>query len=547
MNFLDRAIGFVSPQRGRDRMRARMEMQRAATVMAGVSGYEAAKRERAAMRNFNPRARTADEDALPGLPDLRARSRHMLMNAPIAAGAVKTVVTNVVGPGLRLSTQPDRETLRDLAKVSDAEVDAFEVAAAREWSLFCLRENADFQRRLSFARKQDVALRGTLSGGDCFVAVVAGVPGAPFDFALQLIEADRVSNPHFASDSETLAAGIEYDQAGRPVACHVAELPRTGVGPRNWRRMPFRGDDGSPRVLHLMHGERIGQSRGVPYLAPVIAALKDLDRYTEAEITAAVLNACIAILGDSKDGVSPLQAEAVAAGTANLPADGLRRAEIAFEPGMTLEGFMPGETIKSFSPDRPNQGFDPFVQAVLRQVGVALELPFEVLVKHFTASYSAARAALLQAWGFFRVKRAWLAEEMCQPVYELVLRNAAMRGRLDAPGLLQDPVLRLAWCGARWTGPSMGQIQPEMEVNAAEKRVALRISSRTRETAEISGDDWDAVQDELRWEEARIGAPLTTSAADGEPFQPDGPDDEDERIPGEAPRRAAQAAPAEAA
>ena len=49
-----------------------------------------------------------------------------------------------------------------------------------------------------------------------------------------------------------------------------------------------------------------------------------------------------------------------------------------------------GEDVSFANPTRPNQAFDQFVLALSRQIGVALELPFEILVKHFTASYSAA-------------------------------------------------------------------------------------------------------------------------------------------------------------
>src|SRR5690606_12542726 len=118
------------------------------------------------------------------------------------------------------------------------------------------------------------------------------------------------------------------------------------------------------------------------------------------------------------------------------------------------------------NPGRPNAGFDPFVLAVLRQIGVALELPYEVLIKHFTSSYSAARAALLDAWRFFRRRRAWLARKFCQPVYEAWLADAVATGLVDAPGFFADPVRRASWCGARWIGDAPGQIDPQKEVDA---------------------------------------------------------------------------------
>lgn len=507
-NLLDRAIAYVAPRAGLQRAAARMRL-------TAASGYDAARRERPSMRHFTVNAQSPDADILPNLEDQRARSRALLMNAPLAAGAVNTVVTNVVGTGLRMSPQADGPALAALAGITPDQVKAFEAAAVREWKLFCRAESADAAGQMSFAAMQELAFRTVLASGDCFVPVVQAPRGAAFDFALQLVEADRVSNPSFKADSDTLAGGVEYDKAGRPVAYHISEIQRTTSVKRNWRALPARAPDGSPRVLHLIHRQRIGQSRGVPYLAPVVTALKSVARYTEAEIEAAVLGACFAIIGESPTGDSPLKNAAQANGDASTKG-GLKKADIEWEPGLFLEGFMPGEKLQSFAPDRPNAGFDPFVQAILRQVGTALELPFELLVKHFTASYSAARAALLQAWGFFRMRRAWLAETLCQPVYELAIANAVMRGRIAAPGLLTDPMLRAAWLTARWTGPSPGQIDPLKEVNAAEKRLALRFSTRTRETAELTGDDWEQVVEEFG-EELEIMDRLGVPAADAAP------------------------------
>lgn len=534
---IERAIAAVAPRYALNRMRARIAFEAA-------SGFDAARRERPALRNMTVRSQSPDADALPGLDNQRAASRALMMNAPLAAGAIHTVVTNVVGTGLRVSARADRATLATVAGVQPDQVAAFEARAEAEWRLFCRAEHADIAGQSDFDSLQELAFRSVLLNGDCFALPVAG-RGGPFDFAVQLIEADRVSNPNHRADHEGLAGGVEFDSAGAPMAYHIARIDRVTSISRDWRRYTARDAGGSPRVLHLIHRQRIGQTRGVPYLSPVVTALQAIDRYTEAEITAAVLNACIAIIGESEAGQAPMKEEAVAAGTGSTATTGLRRADIQYEPGMTLEGFMPGEAIRSFAAERPNQGFDPFVQAILRQVGVALELPFELLVKHFTASYSAARAALLQAWGFFRMRRAWLAKSFCQPVYELAITNAVVRGRIEAPGFLDDPIIRAAWLGTRWTGPSAGQIDPLKEVNAAEKRLALKLSTRTRETAELTGDDWEAVAQELASEEELLDSlgldpalepaaraapsaqPMADPSKDSSPDSPDAADNTD--------------------
>ena len=116
----------------------------------------------------------------------------------------------------------------------------------------------------------------------------------------------------------------------------------------------------------------------------------------------------------------------------------------------------------------------------------------EILVKHFSSSYSASRAALLEAWKAFRMRRSWLAADLCQPVYELFLSESIASGRLKAPGFFLDPLVRMAYCGAQWNGPAQGMIDPEKEVDAAEKRVSLGVSTRQRETIEMTGGDFDS-------------------------------------------------------
>lgn len=493
---LDRLISAVAPRYALKRYAARLSFEAA-------SGYNAARRDRPAMRNVVALPQTADQDVLPNLDDMRAVSRDMVRNEPLAGGAVNTVVTNVVGTGLRLSAQVDRRTLQEVVGIDAAAAQTFEAAAEREWRLFCRREFCDVTAEQNFDDMQELAFRSVLESGDVLIHLAQATSG-PFDFGVQLIEADRVRNPRLMQDSETLAAGVERNAVGRSLAYHVADLHRITGLEKAVRRIPAWADDGTPRAWLLMHRRRIAQTRGVPYLAPVVTVLKDLSRYAEAELTAAVMNACLAVVSQSAAGFSPLATEAAANGATNT--GDLQRIGLTFEPGMVIEGLKTGETIQGMPVERPASGFDPFVLAFSRQIGVALELPFELLVKHFTASYSAARAALLQAWLFFRARRRWLANSMCQPIYEAVLASAIQRGRLDAPGFMESPIVRMAWCGSQWTGPSPGQIDPLKEVNAAEKRIGLKLSSRTRETAELTGDDWESVVAEIATENTMMTA-----------------------------------------
>lgn len=57
-----------------------------------------------------------------------------------------------------------------------------------------------------------------------------------------------------------------------------------------WARVQAYGErTGLPNILHVMESERPDQYRGVSYLAQVIEPLLQLRRYTESELTAAVV------------------------------------------------------------------------------------------------------------------------------------------------------------------------------------------------------------------------------------------------------------------
>ena len=76
----------------------------------------------------------------------------------------------------------------------------------------------------------------------------------------------------------------------------------------------------------------------------------------------------------------------------------------------------PGEDVVFAEPKHPNGSFDKFVEAISSQVGAALEIPSDLLLKKFNASYSASRAALLEAWKAFKMRREWLADDFCRPL-----------------------------------------------------------------------------------------------------------------------------------
>lgn len=507
---VDRYVSWRDPVKGLQRRNARVQM--------AVSGsYIGASRTRRPFRNWFVSGKSADADLLPELPTLRARSRDMVRNNPLAAGAINTVTTNVVGTGLRMQSS----IALDILGMTEDQATDWQNQTEFEWRLLAESKDIDLRRRLNFAGLQELAFRNTLENGDGFAALpMVATPGQPYKTRVQLIEGDRVCNKASKQDSAALIAGVHLNTHGAATAYDILKAHPGALNKKanDWVTVQARGKRSQRlNIIHLYEVRRPDQTRGMPYLAPVIEPLKQLGRYTEAELTAAVVSGMFTVFIKTPEGRGSMMGANEVEGSTDADRD------YELGSGAVLEG-LPGDEVQTIDPGRPNQAFDPFVQAILRQVGVALELPFEVLIKHYTSSYTAARAALLEAWKFYRKRRVWLASNFCQPVYETWLHEAVSTGRINAPGFLTDPRIRKAYCMATWHGDGMGVLDPGREATASETRMNIGITTLPEEIAAYDGGDWDAKHRvQTRVTRARREEGLDTNHG-GEPINPPGID-----------------------
>jgi capsid protein len=546
MGLLDSLLGAaekIAPEWGLRREYAR---QRRAVLNQGYSEHGASRQSKA-MAGWVTSRGGPDADITLNLDLLRQRSRDLCMGDPLAIGGIKTIRTNEVGAGLRLNAHIDAAFLG----LDPDKARAWEENTEREFALWADSIACDAARKHTFGELQALVRLSELMNGDVF-ALLPSIerPGDRYDLKIKLLEADRVSDPWPYPVGHNVLGGVEVDGDGAPICYYVAQvhpgdlfLPGTyggygafaygavsvppmteggiyGAQWNKWDRIPAFGPTGRRLVLHIMEAERVGQRRGVPVLAPVIEHLKQLSRYSRAELMAAVVSGMFtAAITSERPAAIPGQVIPPGAQVDDQDPNSYQLGNGA------ILGLLPGEKLEAVNPARPNAGFEPFVRAVCQQIGAGLGIPYELLVMQFTASYSASRGALLEAWKRFTVGRDRMATRFCQPIYEQWLEEAVARGNVEAPGFFSDAAVRAAWCGAEWHGPSQGQLDPVKEAQAAEMRVASGFSTRTRETAELTGGNWERFnrvrerEEKLRRDAGVVMAPTATSP-DEPPAQP---------------------------
>lgn len=460
------------------------------------------------MKSWTPRHGSAKQDIDEHLPILRSRAADLVMNDCVGSAIVQTLTTGVIGSGLKLFPR----IKADDVGLSADEVRRWARQVKREFNLWATSpDHADYFRRLNFYEMQAIAFRAALTDGDCFILFRRRQPTtlSPYSLRLQVVDALRVSNPLSNVGTQTemlfgankIVRGIEVDRQGSLVAIHVSnrlwnesDLLQPEL---TWQRVQWFGTaTGAPNVLHICKDQVPGQFRGVPVLAPVIESLKQVSRYSDAELAASIIRSFFALFFTKERNnfnLNMIQED-----------DSVAPDFKVGSPSVT--DLPPGVNVQSVDTAKQTSVFADFTQAFLKNICAAVGLPYEVVLKTFNASYSASRAALLQAEDEFKQRRQAFITDFCAPIYEQFLTEAIALGRIEAPSFFDDPLKHQAWLAADWLSETNHSLDAVKEANAAKLRLELGLSTYERETANLNGSDfWENI-DALNQERAALNA-----------------------------------------
>ncbi len=464
-----------------------------------ASGYAAGRRSTKRTRNWAAKPTGPGTDILTDLPTLRARSRDLERNNALSLGAINTKAAGVIGAGLTLRSVLDTDVLG----IDPATAAALQYQIEREWEIFeC---EADYSGLQHLKDLQRVMYRSARVSGDIGIGRrYRRRQGDTYGTKIVAIEADRICNPRNMADSDVLMGGVSLAPDGEVLGCWVTNRhPGELRGPAlQWTFVPRRGPSGMLQMLLAGEILRPGQVRGVPLFAPVMEDLKQLGDYREAELKAALNDAYLFAFeqraAEQDDDGSPL----VTRGDGSDDDAG----ELTLTD-LQITTLAPGATVNVKHPERPNSGFGGFVESIAQQIGAALGIPFELLMQHFSSSFSASRGALELAYKGFQIEQAWFVRSILDPIREWQFTEMVAAGRFDAPGFFDDPIKRRAWLGRVWIGPTRVQINPQVEANADDTDLKNAVKTREQVMTERTGGDFDTKSRQWLRENAAVGRP----------------------------------------
>lgn len=250
-----------------------------------------------------------------------------------------------------------------------------------------------------------------------------------------------------------------------------------------------------PRVVHVFKKERPEQLRGVGMLATVLEPLRMVSDASDAELYATVMSAMIAVVYKSP-GAQPIPEPDYGDGRSGEDGAGPTGiepppppSEYRFESGSVWEIDSDAE-VDIKAPGRPNSAFDPFFQAIVRQIGAAIGIPAGVLMLMFNSSYTASKAELEALYLEVRTERGWFSGDWNAPNYLCFVAEKVARGDYVMPGFFSDLRIRAAWLGGDWRGDGKIALNIAQEANGYKIRQDNGWQTGEEITAELTGGNF---------------------------------------------------------
>ena len=436
---------------------------------AGRNSYEGASMARR-LSPWRPN-RAHINTALAGEgPLLRARTRALVANAPLASSLSETFVSYATGPGIKPSSL-----------IENADQKKAVQQAWRDWT-----DEADADGLTDFYGLQSLAARALYDAGEVFIRLRPRFvsDGLSVPLQLQLMESEQLDSAYTltAQNGNVIRSGIEFDAIGRRVAYWFWQAhPGDST---IWQGQGQRVRVPAANVLHIYKPLRPGQIRGRPWLTAVMVKLYDLDQYDDAELSrkkGAAMFMAFLTKGLAVDGATLVEGAAAP--------DDRGTADLMMEP--SVMNILPdGVDVKFNTPADVGPNYAAFQDRNLyTTVSAAGGLPYHAVTGDVSkANYSSLRASLVEVKRRIeQFQHETLVFQMCRPVWEAWLPQAVLAGAVSLPGFA-NPKLKPAYLRVKWIPPKWDWVDPLKDVHAEKVAVDAGFQSRS-DVIESRGED----------------------------------------------------------
>ena len=414
-------------------------------------GYEGAVADRLTADWLTSGA-SADAEIQGSLPRLRNRARSMGRDTPYVPQLKRLCRDNIVGPaGIQLQMQVQRLRGGGLDETANSMIE-------RAWRRWGRQDSCDVAGLRSFLDFEWMAAMEPVDSGELLIRIVRRAFGATnrVPLALEMIESDQLDLNYVGplkAPGNRWRMGIEIDEWGRPqtyaiLTSHPGDYLTSGNNPgqRRVERVP------AADMIHIFFPTRVGQSRGVPLVAPVMSDAHQLDGYEKAATIRA--RAAASQMGFITNGEGELTGDGVV--------DGERVTD--FEPGV-FKYLRPGESVEIPQMNAPDSQLEMFVRQKTRRMAAGTGVSYASLTRDASqASYSSQRQEYLQDQDAWAVLQTQLIQRLHERVFREWLPLAVLSGAVPLADFELRPDRYLD--AAQWQPRGWAWVDPKKEAEA---------------------------------------------------------------------------------
>jgi len=448
---------------------------------------------------------------------------NLITENPIGAGIVNAFTNGVLGNGLKLESFIDKNLLKG---VSEKQINTIQNTIESYWKIWSRTpEMCDFYQKSSLAGIETMALRSIIGEGDGLLHVAIKRNGNRYYPQVQWIDGTSVVTPPDKFGQKNIVSGVEIDSKGRDVAYYVKETNGNDLN-ITYKRCSIKSKVRDYKAFQLVKFNEVqqGMVRGRSMLIPVKDLLIQSGRYVESEVTKAIIQSYMTFFitqdkeaEESPDEKSTIE-EIVSAGSTVNEEGEIEESEdrvMGLGPGV-INQLKPGENAILPESKAPTAGFKEFMEMLLKLTGMAVNIPYEVLLKSFNSSYSASQASLQEAARGWEIFRDEFVTKFMMPIYIAFVDCLVLQGIITCKGYETDIYAKYSWLGSNWHGAATLNIDPVKNAKAAIMAINANLTTREQESRKLYGNDWPSTINRLSKEKEVIDKLMPESPTESE-------------------------------
>lgn len=440
---------------------------------------------------------------------LSARAWQLYLESEICQTIIKRFSTWVIGKGLKLQAEPNKDVLSgegvSLPKEFIAQVET-------RFKVFSNDAMSDLSTMVPLQKRLTEIFVNAINSGDVLV-IQRYEKGT---VKIQVIDGCNVSTPvtgirfdgceYKTESGNIIRQGVEIDSTGNHIAYYVK------VGMMRWERVPAIGINGL-RVAFLVYGlkYRIDSTRGIPLISAVMETASKMDRYKEATLASAEEASKLAFTIEHNaisTGENPFNSHLAKSQGISKPASGDNPvdvngkqllANVAATANKQAINMPNGASLKAVE-SKKELYFNDFYTINIQIVCATIGIPPEVAMQKYDSNFSASRAALKDWENTLNVTRDRFSSECLQLIYNFWLETEILKNKVTAPGYMQaigtrNYMVLAAYRYARFVGATVPHIDPVKEVEAQRRKLGndkIPLTTVEAATEELNGGDSEA-------------------------------------------------------